>query len=66
MPLVRPTRPRRWFEERRARVIRDGIRDMMLALNTLLPATASYTRNETDHEACREGTRVSHELAKPL
>jgi hypothetical protein len=54
------------FEERRARVIGDLIRDVMLALKKLLALAALRAPDATDHAACREGARVSRELAELL
>jgi hypothetical protein len=54
------------FEEQRARMICGLIRDVMLALDTLLPRAALHAPDATDHAACREGSRVSRELAELL
>ncbi|MCW2946070.1 MAG: hypothetical protein JWR24_2787 [Actinoallomurus sp.] len=54
------------FQQRRAQVIREIIFDVILALNTLLAGAALHTRNQGDHAACREGTRLSNGLAELL
>jgi hypothetical protein len=44
------------FEQREARVIHDLIRDVLLALKTLLTLAALRAPDATGHAACQEGT----------